>query len=118
MLLQLRMRDVILKISGGSILDRFCGFSVKVNQTYTSFPLGSCINRSSLDNDDYIAFFVKNFNWAVFQNEMKWYWTEQQKGNYNYRDSDDLLEFCKCHGIQTRGHCIFWEDVSSNGLKN
>ena len=42
---------------------------------------------------------------------MKWYWTEPQKGNYNYRDSDDLLEFCKCHGIQTRGHCIFWEVI-------
>lgn len=110
---KLRMRDVILKISGGPMLNRLCGFSVKVKQTYNSFPLGSCINRSSLDNEDYVAFFVKNFNWAVFQNELKWYWTESQKGNYNYRDSDELLQFCKCHGIQTRGHCIFWEDINT-----
>lgn len=110
---KVRMRDVVLKISGGPMLNRLCGFSVKVKQTYNSFPLGSCINRNSLDNEDYVAFFVKNFNWAVFQNELKWYWTESQKGNYNYRDSDELLQFCKCHGIQTRGHCIFWEDINA-----
>ncbi|XP_057856953.1 endo-1,4-beta-xylanase 3 isoform X1 [Cryptomeria japonica] len=106
---KLRMRDVILKISGQEV-KKCPGLCVKVKQTSNSFALGTCINRSSIDNEDYVAFFVKNFNWAVFENEMKWPWTEPQKGQHNYRDADDLTDLCKCHGIQIRGHCIFWED--------
>eukprot|EP00252_Welwitschia_mirabilis_P019005 TRINITY_DN4286_c0_g2_i2.p1 TRINITY_DN4286_c0_g2~~TRINITY_DN4286_c0_g2_i2.p1 ORF type:complete len:888 (-),score=118.99 TRINITY_DN4286_c0_g2_i2:276-2939(-) len=104
---KLRMRDVILKISGSKLL-KWC-LPIKIIQINRSFPLGSCINRSSIDNDDYAAFFVEHFNWAVFENELKWTWTEPQKGQYNYRDADELLEFCNCHCIKVRGHCIFWE---------
>ncbi|KAH9303719.1 hypothetical protein KI387_008123, partial [Taxus chinensis] len=109
---KVRMRDVILKISGAEV-KKFHGFCVKVKQIHNSFPLGTCINRNSIDNEDYVAFFVKFFNWAVFENEMKWPWTEPQKGQHNYKDADDLTDLCKCHGIRIRGHCIFWEDQNA-----
>ncbi|XP_030537816.1 endo-1,4-beta-xylanase 1-like isoform X5 [Rhodamnia argentea] len=105
---KLRKRDVVLKFSGAdssSLLDA----TVIVKQTQNSFPFGSCISRTNIDNEDFVDFFVKNFNWAVFGNELKWYWTEPQKGNFNYRDADEMLDLCKNHGIETRGHCIFWE---------
>ncbi|KAA8528423.1 hypothetical protein F0562_035778 [Nyssa sinensis] len=105
---KIRKRDVILKFTGldyGSVLGTF----VRVRQTQNSFPFGSCINRTNIDNEDFVDFLVKNFNWAVFGNELKWYWTEPQEGNFNYRDADELLNLCKSHNIETRGHCIFWE---------
>ncbi|XVF64260.1 hypothetical protein PTKIN_Ptkin09bG0154100 [Pterospermum kingtungense] len=105
---QIRKRDVIIKFSGagsGSLL----GNSVKVLQTQNSFPIGSCINRTNIDNEDFVDFFVKNFNWAVFGNELKWYWTEAQQGNFNYKDADDMLALCQKYKMETRGHCIFWE---------
>ena len=52
---------------------------------------------------------MKNFNWGVFENELKWYWTEAEQGKINYKDSDELLKFCQKHNIQVRGHCLFWE---------
>lgn len=82
---------------------------VIVKQTQSSFPFGSCINRANIDNEDFVDFFTKNFNWTVFGNEIKWYWTEPQRGNFNYRDADDMLALCQAHNIETRGHCIFWE---------
>lgn len=106
--MQIRKRDVVLKLSGldcSSMLGTF----VKVKQTQNSFPIGSCINRSQIDNEDFVKFFTKYFNWAVFGNELKWYWTESQQGNFNYKDADDMLDLCLSHNIQTRGHCIFWE---------
>lgn len=107
---KVRKRDVVLKItsseSGNSIPS---GSLVSVKQTKNSFPLGSCIERMNLENEDVVAFFVEHFNWAVFGNELKWYWTEPQQGVLNYADADDLLAFCKQNGIQIRGHCIFWE---------
>ncbi|KAJ4788069.1 Glycosyl hydrolase family 10 protein / carbohydrate-binding domain-containing protein isoform 1 [Rhynchospora pubera] len=105
---KVRKRDVALKISG-SKGDSLLGASIRVKQTQNSFPIGTCINRNSIDNEDYVSFFTKNFNWAVFENELKWYWTEPQQGNLNYTDADELLDLCKKNNIQVRGHCIFWE---------
>ncbi|KAK8580486.1 hypothetical protein V6N12_070755 [Hibiscus sabdariffa] len=107
-----RKRDVVLQFSGSNSSSLF-GTSVKVTQTQNSFPIGSCIKRTIIDNEDIVDFFVKNFNWAVFENELKWYWTEPQRGNFNYKDADDMLAFCQDHKIETRGHCIFWEVQST-----
>lgn len=107
---KIRKRDVILKLNG---LDCSLGTFVKVTQTQNSFPFGSCINRTNIDNEEFNDFFIKNFNWAVFGNELKWFWTEPQRGNFNYKDADELLTFCDNNNIPTRGHCIFWE-VESN----
>ncbi|XP_030455319.2 endo-1,4-beta-xylanase 1-like [Syzygium oleosum] len=104
----IRKRDVILNFTA-SELSGLLGAIVIVKQRDNSFPLGSCINRTNLDNEDFVDFFVKHFNWAVFGNELKWYWTEPQQGNLNYRDADEMLAFCDKNGKQTRGHCIFWE---------
>ncbi|MBA0837075.1 hypothetical protein Goarm_009259, partial [Gossypium armourianum] len=107
-----RKRDVILQFSGSESSSLF-GTSVTVMQTQNSFPIGSCINRTNIENEDFVDFFVKNFNWAVFENELKWYWTEPQRGNFNYKDADDMLALCQNNKIETRGHCIFWEVQST-----
>lgn len=88
---------------------RLHGAPIKIRQTQNSFPFGSCINKSNIENEEFVDFFVKNFNWAVFGNELKWYHTEPQQGKLNYKDADEMLDFCQRHGKETRGHCIFWE---------
>ncbi|PKI70713.1 hypothetical protein CRG98_008946 [Punica granatum] len=46
---------------------------------------------------------------AVFENELKWYYTEPQRGIFNYRDANDMLDLCIAHNIEVRSHCTFWE---------
>lgn len=104
---KIRKHDIVLKFSGSD--SNLIGARVIVRQTQNSFPLGTCVSRTNIDNEDFVDFFAKNFNWAVFGNELKWYWTESQQGKLNYRDADELLSLCKSHNIETRGHCIFWE---------
>ncbi|KAF0927560.1 hypothetical protein E2562_034267 [Oryza meyeriana var. granulata] len=99
-----RKRDVILKF-GSAIMS---GASVCVVQLENRFPFGSCINKTAIQNPKFVDFFCNNFDWAVFENELKWYWTERQRGQLNYRDADELLWFCERHGKPVRGHCIFW----------
>ncbi|XP_006650398.1 endo-1,4-beta-xylanase 1-like [Oryza brachyantha] len=112
---KVRKRDVVVKVTasggggGGGVKAAAEGVEVRVRQVSNSFPLGACIMRTNMDNEDYVEFFTKNFNWAVFGNELKWYWTEPQKGQLNYADADDLLKLCSDHGMCVRGHCIFWE---------
>ncbi|XP_071728739.1 endo-1,4-beta-xylanase 1-like [Rutidosis leptorrhynchoides] len=104
----IRKRDVTLKFTSPASSDMHVT-TVIVKQSQNSFPIGTCISRSNIDNEDFVAFLVKNFNWAVFGNELKWYWTESQKGNLNYKDADDLLKLCDDNNISARGHCIFWD---------
>jgi GH35 family endo-1,4-beta-xylanase len=104
---KVRKRDVVLKVLANNGSD---DVSVRVRQVSNSFPLGACIMRINMDNEDYVNFFTKHFNWAVFGNELKWYWTEPACGQLNYADADDLLRLCADeHGMCVRGHCIFWE---------
>lgn len=109
---KIRKRNVVLKFSGADS-SSLLGTSVRVRKIQNSFPIGSCISRTNIDNEEFVDFFVKHFNWAVFGNELKWYWTESQQGNFNYKDADELLDFCQRHKIETRGHCIFWEVEST-----
>jgi len=54
--------------------------------------------------------FLKRFNAAVFENELKWYATEPEQGKVNYTIADQMLEFVRANQIIARGHNIFWED--------
>ncbi|KAJ6685758.1 hypothetical protein OIU79_015721 [Salix purpurea] len=105
---KIRKRDIILKFSRPESSNTVRN-SVKVRQIKNSFPLGSCVTRTGMDNEKFVKFLVKSFNWAVFENELKWSWTEPQEGKFNYRDADELLDLCKSYNIEVRGHCIFWE---------
>lgn len=107
---KIRKRDVVLKLYKRSKSPVPAGGCVRIEQTSRSFPLGSCINRWSLDDNSYRQFFLQNFNWAVFENEVKWSWTEPQRCTFNYKDADEMVNFCSQHQIPMRGHCIFWED--------
>ncbi|KAL8141083.1 hypothetical protein V2J09_007104 [Rumex salicifolius] len=90
---KIRKRDVVLKFTGDNLLGSF----VKVKQATNSFPLGSCISRKNIDNEDYVDFFVNNFNCATFQ-ELKSHVV------------DEMINLCQENNIELRGHCNFWEE--------
>jgi GH35 family endo-1,4-beta-xylanase len=99
---KVRKRDVVLKLGSAA------GAHVRVVQLDNGFPLGSCINGEVIQNPAFVDFFTNHLDWAVFENELKWYWTEAQRGQLNYGDADRLLDFCDRAGKPARGHCIFW----------
>ncbi|KAJ1398989.1 Glycoside hydrolase family 10 domain [Sesbania bispinosa] len=90
------------------------GASVCVEQIAKDFPIGSAIAKTILGNLPYQNWFVKRFNAAVFENELKWYSTEPDQGMVNYTISDQMLEFVRANKIIARGHNIFWEDPQYN----
>lgn len=100
---KVRKRDVVVKLSGAA-----AGASVRVVQLDSAFPIGSCINGTVIQDPAFVDFFTSHMDWAVFENELKWYWTEAERGQLNYADADRLLDFCDRAGKPVRGHCIFW----------
>eukprot|EP00268_Persea_americana_P009600 TRINITY_DN13840_c0_g1_i8.p1 TRINITY_DN13840_c0_g1~~TRINITY_DN13840_c0_g1_i8.p1 ORF type:complete len:518 (+),score=65.38 TRINITY_DN13840_c0_g1_i8:363-1916(+) len=89
---------------------RVQGASVTIEQISKDFPFGSAIAKTILGNVPYQNYFVKRFNAAVFENELKWYATEPEQGKLNYSLADQLMSFVRGNKITVRGHNIFWED--------
>ncbi|XP_022943991.1 uncharacterized protein LOC111448554 [Cucurbita moschata] len=104
-----RKRAVTVHVSdkqGG----RLEGAVIHVKQISKDFPFGSAIAKTIIGNLPYQDWFVKRFNAAVFENELKWYATEPEPGALNYTTADRMLEFIRANQITARGHNIFWED--------
>ena len=104
----LRQRDAQIRV-----LDEqgqpLAGVAVEVKQTSKAFPFGAALSPTVLRDSKYQEFFLKHFNWAVFENDMKWYSNEGRRGREDYSRADAMLAWCDEHDIPVRGHCIFWE---------
>uniref|UniRef100_A0A453DTX5 GH10 domain-containing protein n=1 Tax=Aegilops tauschii subsp. strangulata TaxID=200361 RepID=A0A453DTX5_AEGTS len=93
---------------GADAAEAVNGASIRVVQVENSFPIGACISKSSIQNPAFVDFFTKHFDWAVLENELKWYYTEPVQGQVSYADADELIAFCDRLKKPVRGHCIFW----------
>ena len=85
------------------------GVDVDINQVKHQFAFGSCINSRVLSDANYAKFFKDHFEWAVMENESKWYSNEYTQGNVTYTTADNIYNWCAANGITMRGHCIYWE---------
>ncbi|KAL5988224.1 hypothetical protein ACLOJK_035987 [Asimina triloba] len=86
------------------------GATLSIIQTRSSFPFGSAIASTILNNPAYQNWFTARFGWTVFENELKWYSTEKSRGQEDYSTADAMFAFARQHGIDVRGHNIFWDD--------
>ncbi|KAF5187793.1 Endo-1,4-beta-xylanase, partial [Thalictrum thalictroides] len=104
-----RKRGATLHVSDtqGNVLK---GAQIQVQQISRDFPFGSAIAKTIIGNLPYQDWFVKRFNAAVFENELKWYATEPHQGKVNYTIADQMMQFIRTNQIAVRGHNIFWED--------
>lgn len=105
---QIRKREVQIKVldSNNNSIE---GVTVEVRQKSHAFAFGTALSRNGLNIPNYTKYVKDHFNWAVFENESKWYSNESSMGNVTYNDADYMYEFCRRNGIKVRGHCVFWE---------
>ncbi|KAK4340036.1 hypothetical protein RND71_041498 [Anisodus tanguticus] len=84
------------------------GAKIEIEQRKLQFVIGCATPASILMSKSYQKWFVSRFTTAVFDNEMKWYYTEGLQGHENYSTPDAMLKFFEDHGIDVRGHNILW----------
>ncbi len=92
------------------------GVDIQVRQVRHQFAFGSAINTNVLTasrTNPYGDFFRNHFEWAVCENESKWYSNEAKQGLVTYDKADRIYAWCQANGITMRGHCLYWE-VESN----
>ncbi|KAK9164323.1 hypothetical protein Syun_005225 [Stephania yunnanensis] len=86
------------------------GVNVTISIKKASFPFGTAINKEILNNPAYQNWFATRFSVTTFEDEMKWYSTENTQGHEDYSVADSMLAFAQKNGIAVRGHNIFWDD--------
>jgi GH35 family endo-1,4-beta-xylanase len=105
---RLRKRDVRVQA-----LDRdgrpVAGASVVARQVRHAFGFGAAMTRDVLTDGAYADFFRTHFEWAVFENESKWYHEEPARGAVSHADADAMLAFCRDSALMVRGHSLFWD---------
>lgn len=103
-----RKRDLRVRITdaGGAPV---AGAAVTLEQTARAFPIGTAIAWPAFDTvPEYREYVLDHFNWAVHENEAKWYANEAQRDVVTYAQADAILEFADLYGLPMRGHTIFW----------
>eukprot|EP00794_Sanderia_malayensis_P008184 gene8184-9061_t len=83
---------------------------VKVTQKQHHFGFGSAVHHRHLeDYPAYRNFFLRNFEWGVPENAMKWTEMESKKGAKKHCWMDSFVSTLNKYNVSMRGHCIFWE---------
>lgn len=85
------------------------GAQVEAKQTRHAFRFGSCVTTDLLTGDSpdakrYREFVEQNFNFAVFENDMKW---PAMVDGFNPK-TDQALDWLRERGIAVRGHNLIW----------
>ncbi len=106
---QIRKRDcnVTVNTGGGSAE----GISISVEQIRHHFGFGASIAYSFLvDEPKYAETFLKFFEWATPENDLKWPSTDPTSEGPDYTKPDSLLRFCQENDIKYRAHNLFWNE--------
>ena len=104
---KIRMQDFQIQVLDGQNRPA-AGVQIECRQMRPAFPFGAAMSREVLTNPRYQNFFRSHFNWAVFNNESKWYANEPARGQVSYADADRMLAWCQTNHILVRGHNLFW----------
>lgn len=104
----LRKRDVAVTVLGadGQPLQ---GAQVRLRMLERAFPFGMVMAHGPFQNEpNYREYVAERFNWAVHENEAKWYANEAVRDQVTYAQADAILDWADGEGIRMRGHTIFW----------
>lgn len=84
---------------------------VQVEQRENEFPFGAAAAGQILVSEEYQSWFRKRFNWAVHENEAKWYYHAGDNPAFaTYEHSDLMTELFQKWNMSIRGHTILWND--------
>lgn len=85
--------------------------TVSIVQNRLGFPFGCAINMNIMRNPAYQKWFTARFSVAVFENEMKkWYSNEYNQCCEDYLAANALISFAKNNSIRERDHNVFWDN--------
>ena len=72
------------------------------------FKIGVAVNNRNVNDPDQVKVILREYNSITAENAMKPQPTEPKKGEFNWKDADEIADFCRANGIKMRGHTLMW----------
>jgi len=104
-----RMRDMRIQVVDSNSA-AVTGASVRIQQVRRHFAFGTAVNELLISDETYQDFVEENFEWAVPEDQVKWYHNEPVQGEEDYTAMDAMYAFCAEKDIKMRGQNIVWAD--------
>ena len=55
-----------------------------------------------------MEYLLREFNAATPGNQMKWGRMERARGEMDWAQADQFVEFCQLHRLRIKGHALVW----------
>jgi endo-1,4-beta-xylanase len=73
-------------------------------------PLGAALElEHALEDDAYRARLITRFTSITPENAMKWANVQPERGEFDFEEADELVEFARRTGKRVRGHPLVWD---------
>lgn len=81
--------------------------------------LGAAVGPDRLldENSPYVKTLIENFNCLVAEGCMKAKWLQPHPGEFNFAQSQPLVDFVERHNMKLRGHTLVWHHALPDWVK-
>jgi endo-1,4-beta-xylanase len=86
--------------------------------TRKNLLVGSAVSHSQLQNASLTPILAEQCNILVAENEMKWWATEPERGQYDFTEADELMVFAERNSMRVRGHNLCWHEYQPPWFAN
>lgn len=70
--------------------------------------VGTAVRADRLSEPAYAATLAREYNLVEPEDAMKWWVLRPSRGEFDFRQGDDIVRFAQAHGMKVRGHCLLW----------
>lgn len=70
---------------------------------------GVAVSQQALEDQDFRRLLLQQVGSVTPENALKWEVVEPQRGQFDFRQGDALLQLARRHGLEMRGHTLVWE---------
>lgn len=85
------------------------GFSYLAQKNFGK-RFGAALSSESVKDPKVIELAVKHFGSITPENELKFSYTQPQRGVFNFDQARPILEFAKKNGMKVHGHVLIWHE--------
>ncbi len=70
--------------------------------------IGTAVRLALFSEPAYAETLAREFNMVEPEDALKWSVVRRNRGAFDFRDADQIVEFAHLHGMKVRGHCLVW----------
>lgn len=69
------------------------------------------------DDAEYREHLSEEYTSLTHENYLKWEFVQPEHGEFHFEESDDVVELAQEHGMDVRGHALFWHSQNPEWLE-